>query len=162
MGSKLRNGDMRVILGSKDGQSDCVVIEMVASYGLPVGAEIFETCVEIGRFMENARSAFVHRMYRKAVVTHLCNSPRGNDASVRQAIIDRYGGKDKAIGKKASKGPLYGITGDVWQALGLAIAWREKHLSTCKPPASRSCSEAARCTPCCPRTAARDAKALIR
>lgn len=123
------------------------VIEMVASYGMPVGKEVFETCVWIGRFIEAGHGPS-YRLTRKEVCLHLCNSPRGNDATVRQAVIDRYGGKTKAIGGKkcpackgkgrtgrqrrvclacrstgweVPPGPLKGVKGDIWQALALGL-----------------------------------------
>ena len=36
-------------------QVDVVVIEMVACYGMPVGREVFDTCVWIGRFTEKSK-----------------------------------------------------------------------------------------------------------
>ena len=47
--------------------------------------------------------------------------------NVRQALIDRHGGAT-AIGKKASKGPLYGCSADVWAALGVAVYWTDARL----------------------------------
>ena len=44
---------------------DLCAIEMVASYGMPVGATVFETCVWIGRFYEHAHD--VSLVYRKDV-----------------------------------------------------------------------------------------------
>ena len=70
--------------------------------------------------------ADVYRIPRKEVVTALCGSSKANDASVRQALIDRYGGKEKAIGKKKAPGPLYGVTKDVWSALAVAIVWQDR------------------------------------
>lgn len=32
-------------------------------------------------------------------------------------------GKEKAIGKKATPGPLYGVVGDEWAALAVAVTW---------------------------------------
>lgn len=114
-----------------------VVIEQIASYGMPVGAEVFETCVWTGRFIEAAAdNAAVDRMPRREVKLHLCGQARAKDANIRQALIDRFGGKDRAIGKKASQGPLYGLKADEWQALALAITWYDLHASTEKEHAS--------------------------
>jgi len=60
-----------------------------------------------------------------AVKMHLCGQARAKDANIRQALIDRFGGA-AAIGRKAAPGPLYGISGDVWQALGLAVTWWDR------------------------------------
>lgn len=101
-----------------------LAIEMIASYGMPVGREVFETCLWIGRFQEawERRGGVVKLVYRREVNLYLCESNRANDASIRASIIDRFGpGKDKAIGKKATPGPLYGIKGDEWAALAVAL-----------------------------------------
>jgi hypothetical protein len=102
-----------------------LAIEMVASYGMPVGADVFTTCVWIGKFAYCWQSLTGHDaqlVYRKDVLLHLCNKRNAKDANVRQALIDRFGpGKDKAIGLKKSPGPLYGVSGDVWSALAVAV-----------------------------------------
>jgi hypothetical protein len=102
------------------------VIEMIASYGMPVGSEVFETCVMIGRMIEAVRRNH-ELIYRKDVKMHLCGSNRATDAHIRQRLIDIYGpGKDKAIGKKASPGPLYGVKKDIWAALAVAVTWTQQ------------------------------------
>jgi len=90
-----------------------VAIEMIASYGMPVGAEVFETCTWIGRFEE----AYVHtdlmaRYFRKDIKLHLCGSNRARDSNVRQALIDLLG----PAGVKKNPGPTYGIKKDMWAA----------------------------------------------
>lgn len=98
-----------------------LAIEMIASYGMAVGKEVFETCVWIGRFSQ-AWGQRVELVYRREVKLHLCNSARAKDANVRQALIDRFGpGKLKAVGLKTKPGPLYGIRKDLWAALGVAV-----------------------------------------
>ena len=105
-------------------------IEMIASYGMAVGKEVFETCVWVGRFIEvweaTGRNHPPELIYRREVKLHLCNSAKAKDANIRQALIDRYGDKQKAIGKKASPGPLYGMAGDCWAALGIAVTVSER------------------------------------
>ena len=102
-----------------------LAIEMIASYGMPVGREVFETCVWIGRFIEawNESGYLSSLIYRKDVKMHLCGTPRAKDANIRQALIDLYGGKDKAIGKKKAPGPLYGFKKDMWAALGVGVTY---------------------------------------
>jgi hypothetical protein len=98
-----------------------LAVEMVASYGMPVGREVFETCVWIGRFVEcwRAEHTFV---YRKDVKMTLCGNMRARDANIRAALLDKYGpGRGKAIGTKAAPGPLYGFAGDQWSALAVGL-----------------------------------------
>lgn len=105
-------------------QPDVLAIEMIASYGMPVGREVFETCLWIGRFIEALEVAGGKHVlvYRRDVKIFHCESARATDANIRAAIIDRFGpGKDKAIGKKNSPGPLYGLKGDHWAALAVAL-----------------------------------------
>ena len=122
-----------------DGDDYCGVlaIEMVACYGMAVGAEVFETCVWIGRFVEAWGRTWTE-VYRKDVKLHLCNSMKANDSNIRQRLIDIYGGQEKAIGKKKTPGPLYGIKGDIWSALAVAVTYtdmREKFAQRLNGPA---------------------------
>lgn len=106
------------------GAADVFAVEMIASYGMAVGKEVFETCLWIGRFVEAYESKYAPALliYRRDVKLFLCESNRANDANIRAALIDRFGpGKDKAIGKKSCPGPLYGIKGDEWSALAVAV-----------------------------------------
>lgn len=104
-----------------------LAIEMIASYGMPVGREVFETCVVIGRILHAWEDDdCATRVYRSEVKTHLCGSVRAKDANVRQALLDAFGGKEKAVGSKKQPGPLYGVKADVWSALAVAITLADR------------------------------------
>lgn len=105
-----------------------LAVEMIASYGMPVGAEVFETCVWTGRFVEAWRGSH-SLVFRRDVKLHLCGQARAKDGNVRQALLDRWGGQSKAKGTKRAPGPLYGLKADVWQALALAVTVRETRAS---------------------------------
>lgn len=127
--AKLSNHAMLGVLD--DAEPTSLAIEMVQSFGMAVGAETFETVFWVGRFAERwldykpwDRDEAV-RVYRRDVKMHLCGSARAKDANVRQALIDRYGGKESAIGRKKTPGPLYGIAGDCWSALAVAVTVAE-------------------------------------
>ncbi|MCV2395947.1 hypothetical protein OEB99_16650 [Actinotalea sp. M2MS4P-6] len=118
------------------GAADFAVIEMVASYGMPVGADVFETCVWIGRFAQ-ARTARTGDepalIKRHPVKVHHCHSARANDANVRQALVDRFAPSAPNHGKgtKAAPGWFYGFAADAWQAYALAVyAADEPHEGT--------------------------------
>jgi hypothetical protein len=104
------------------GLPDVVVIEKVESYGMAVGAEVFDTVLWAGRFAEAAHRVPVVLLPRRAVKLALCGDSRAKDANIRRALIDRFGGQ-AAIGRKASPGPLHGISRDVWAALAIAVTY---------------------------------------
>jgi hypothetical protein len=123
--AKVDNATMKLICeGRIEMGADVLVIEQIAAMGMAVGAEVFETVFWSGRFVEAWRRNW-DRVKRHEVKMALCHNMRAKDANIRQAIIDRYGGKDRAIGRKASPGPLYGLSGDCWSALAVAITWTE-------------------------------------
>lgn len=112
--------------------TDVLVIEAIASFGMPVGAEVFLTCEWSGRFIEAWAGTYEParawaRLKRHEIKQTLCNSMKAKDPNIRQALIDRFGGKDAAIGRKKTPGPLYGISGDEWSALAVAIAYIERN-----------------------------------
>ena len=109
--------------------ADVMAVEMIASYGMAVGREVFETCVWIGRFVQCWRDPdAVTLVYRKDVKLHLCGTTKAKDANIRQALIDSYpatgGGRVAQVGTKAKPGPLYGIATHVWPALAVAVTVR--------------------------------------
>jgi hypothetical protein len=102
-----------------------LAIEMIASYGMAVGHEIFETCVWIGRFQQAWRDpAAVRLVYRRDVKLHLCGNARAKDPNVWQALVDKFGGS-AAVGKKAAPGPLYGVKSHARAALAVAVTATE-------------------------------------
>lgn len=113
-----------------DEQNDVLVIEMVAAMGMPVGFEVFETCVWVGRMIQAYPAPeLVQRITRSQVKLALCGSARANDANVRQRLIDLYGGS-AAIGRKATPGPLYGVKSHIWSALAVAHAFELRETRT--------------------------------
>ncbi len=123
---KRPNDEVLRLLGKTEDATDCA-IEMVASYGMAVGAEVFHTVLWAGRFYEAAVRAGlnVRLVYRKQVALHICRDVTAGDANIRVAVIDLFGGKEKAVGKKKTPGPLYGFSGDERSALAVAITASE-------------------------------------
>jgi len=100
-------------LANDDAEIYC---EMIASYGMPVGKTVFDTCVFIGRIMEALPD--VKLITRNTVKNAICHSSKAKDANIRQALIDIYGEQ----GTKKNQGATFGISGDKWAALAVATA----------------------------------------
>tara|TARA_R100000322_G_scaffold109271_1_gene69806 strand:+ start:339 stop:899 length:561 start_codon:yes stop_codon:yes gene_type:complete len=129
-----------------------VVIEDITNMGMPVGRDVFETVRWTGRFQQVAESkgGKVDYIPRTRIKINLCGTARAKDPNVRQALIDRFGGDQKAIGGKKCRdckgktwkgrnhdpcetckttgwdtpiGPLYGISSHVWSALAVAVTY---------------------------------------
>lgn len=111
-----------------------VAIEMIASYGMPVGASVFDTCVWIGRFKEHCLKLLweVEFVYRKEEKMLLCNSMKAKDSNITQALIDLFA-KDtpnKGKGTKKEPGYFYGFKKDIWQAMAVAYVFHTKYIGT--------------------------------
>lgn len=151
MGLEPNEKVLEVVLGLSPAKIE-LVSEMIACYGQRVGRSVFETCVWIGRFLQ-AFPGKRSRMKRKEAVLHLCHRTTGSDADVRQVLIDRYGGKEVAIGNKKCKkckgkgwfgsgrpvcpvcngecwelppGPLASVHDDIWAALAVGITFADQ------------------------------------
>lgn len=112
-------------------EADELAIEMIASYGMSVGKSIFDTCVWVGRFVQQWEPKPWSRVYRHNVKMHLCHSMKAKDGNIRQALLDMYpatgGGKCPQIGIQKKPGPLFGISGDVWSALAVAVTFDQRY-----------------------------------
>jgi hypothetical protein len=97
-----------------------LAVEMIASYGMAVGKEVFETCVMIGRYVEAWDGVFSF-VYRRDVKLHICGSARATDSNIRAALIDKFG----AQGSKKNPGVTYGLARDTWSALAIAVTYAE-------------------------------------
>lgn len=111
------------------GGATVCVIEKIEHYGMPAGETLFTTCLWTGRFIEalgwGSESCVL--MPRREVKQHLCRSAKATDATIRQALLDLFGGEKQAVGVNNKKiqqpGPLYGISRDVWSCLALAVTY---------------------------------------
>ena len=108
-----------VLNGLLEAPTAIVGLEMVASYGMAVGATVFETVLWAGRFHEALEAAGLplQLIYRRQVKLNLCGSMRAKDGNIRVALMDRLG----PPGTKKAPGPTYGARKDVWAALGVAV-----------------------------------------
>ena len=97
-----------------------LAVEMVASYGMAVGRETFETVLWTGRFIQrwiDSCSGRCMKVYRQDAKRCVCKTHKASDADIRAALVDRIG----PVGTKKHPGPLYGVKTHAWAALAVAV-----------------------------------------
>lgn len=128
---KIGNNELMTKIKNKE-FSDCehLAIEMIASYGMAVGKEVFETCVWIGKFSEALEitcGLSCEWVYRKDVKMNLCHTTKAKDSNVTQALVDRFATNPKNSGKGTKKEPdfFYGFRADIWQAYAVGVTYSD-------------------------------------
>lgn len=117
------NEDMAAIIQRWSGSD--FAIEMIASYGMAVGAETFETVFWIGRFWQmalDAGYANLAKIGRIEVKSNLCHTVKAKDANVRQALVDRFGD----VGTKKEPGFFYGVKSHIWSAIAVGVTYADR------------------------------------
>jgi len=136
-------------------RADHLAIETLKPRGMPTSFEEMQTQLWAGRFIESSGLPFT-QCFRHAIKMHHCGRGTANDSNIRRAMIDRFGGDNKAIGgAKCRKckgkgwfggkrevcpscngdkwlyppGPLHGIHDDLWSALAIGTYWHDTQLS---------------------------------
>lgn len=130
--SKLPNQDLLGLLRDGGFEAEFVAVEMVAAYGMAVGADVFETCVWTGRFAEALDYVGYDTMLvkRHPVKMHHCRSAKAKDSDIRHALVDRFapGTRNYGKGVKDAPGWFYGFHDDVWSAYAIAVYVADLHL----------------------------------
>ena len=134
---KINNDELalKLPLILKEHNIDVVVIEKIASYGMAVGASVFDTCIWIGRFYEMSIPYVkkVEYIYRKDEKMNLCNSMKAKDSNIRQALIDRFAKFDFKNGKggKGNQDFFYGFSKDIWASYAVGCTYLDKQKEMC-------------------------------
>ena len=121
------DGFLRSIRGKLFYAVDFVAIEQVRSYGMAVGADVFDTVFWSGRFAEAFQiyPTTFEQIPRRTVKMHLCHNNAAKDANIIQALRDRfaYGQPNYGKGTKKEPGFFYGFKADIWQSFALAVTY---------------------------------------
>lgn len=136
------NTAVRDVLRNLQAEADELVIEEFESFGMAVGKEVFRTVFWSGRFAEcwerlragRGSGERAYLMPRRAVKIAHCGTSRGNDATVWQSLVDRFG----KPGTKGEPGVLFGIKSHMRSALALAVAFADQREGRERPAEART------------------------
>lgn len=124
---KVENSVMIEYIFLNSRKFDHIAVEMIASYGMPVGAEVFETCVMIGKIERTADQKEIDhsRVFRAEEKLCICKNSRAKDSNIRAALIDRFAKHDKkrGTGTKTNPDHFYGISKDMWAAFAVGTVY---------------------------------------
>jgi len=123
---KVDNAEMRRIV--REEYYDVICCEMVASYGRPVGQEVFDTCLQIGRIQQivyDDSGVELDLVLRRQVKKHILGKASGkeaNDSAIRKALIERFGAEYCKEFKA-----------DIMAAFSVAVTWTDEYNAPTSP-----------------------------
>lgn len=123
--AKIPNEDLLTrIQALDDAVVPVAVIEKMVRLGMPVGQEVFDTCMWYGRFHQELVHQYIKVEYvtRREEKLNLCGSTQAKDGNIIQALKDRFGHK----GTIAQKGFFHGFKADCWQAFSVGCTYLDK------------------------------------
>lgn len=127
---KVENADALEFITAHAVEIDQIAVEMIASYGMAVGSEVFETCVMVGKIEQLAQMLGipVERVFRMEEKQFICHDSRAKDANIRRALIDRFAKHDLARGTGTRNNPdwFYGFKSDIWAAFAVGVVFFDK------------------------------------
>jgi len=109
------------------------VVEGIQSYSSKFANTVIATVLFIGGMLErvrlNAPCAQIRVFSPKTIRALVAKTSQATDSMMREAVLDIFAlhlslPKEDLIGTKKNRGVLHGVTKDVWQALGCALAFR--------------------------------------
>ena len=124
---KVTNAELidKVITLINDNAMQVVAVELIQSYGMAVGREVFETCYFIGKLCDrierNTSIKQIRRIYRKDEKLAICGNLKANDTIIRHTLIDMFAKHDLKNGKGTIKNKdfFYGFKADCWSAFAV-------------------------------------------
>lgn len=123
---QVENQALRAMLGGNIHENASqLVIERPVIMGQNATAALLETSRWAGVF-EGSWPGIVDRLTYHRVRCQLANSGNAKESEVKQALISRFapsGFGAQGKGTKANPGPFYGVTGHMWSAVAVAVAW---------------------------------------
>ena len=124
---KVPNNQMIDYIWLNAANIDHIATEMIASYGMPVGADVFETCVMIGKIERTADQKEIEhsRVFRSEEKLCICKNSRAKDSNIRAGLIERFAKFDKKRGTGTKKEPdhFYGVSKDMWAAYAVGVVY---------------------------------------
>lgn len=124
---KVQNDIMIRYIWTNAKKIDHLSVEMIASMGMAVGADVFDTCVMIGRIEQvcNQKEIEHDRVYRLEEKVCICNNSRAKDTNISHALIERFAKHDLKRGKGTKTNPdhFYGFSRDMWAAFAVGVVY---------------------------------------
>ena len=127
-----KQNNYAILQNIKTTGADIVLIENLSNYGMPVGRDVFETLIWIGRFVQKCEERELKNqlILRASIKAWHCGTTAAKDSNVKQSLVNKYAKHDLKHGKGKKDNPdfFYGFKADVWQAFAIAAYYFEKEI----------------------------------